>query len=110
MSQRHVDLLMEAVNTDIYHVTYLCNKIMIVCSDKCSISPMYDVFANPKYTMKDCAALKKVIQSNIDSNLDDDCPEIGMYTFYSTTFYVKGMSRKEWANTILAPLALALED
>ena len=65
---------------------------------------------NPKYNMKDYEALKQLIQNNIDSNLYDTCPEGEVYTFWSTTFYQQGMSRKEWAETILAPLALELPD
>jgi hypothetical protein len=101
---------MEAVNTDIYCMEYLCNKIRIICAEKGSISSMYDMFHNPNYNMNDYEVITKMIQNNIDSNLNDDCLEGELYTFYSTTFHAQGMSRKEWAETILAPLALELPD
>ena len=108
MSQRHVDLLMEAVNIDIYSTEYLCNKIRIICAERGTISSMYDPFHNPNYNMNDYEVMTKMIQNNIDSNLDYEDEDVN--TFYNTTFYEEGMSRKEWAETILAPLALKLED
>jgi hypothetical protein len=107
MSQKHVDLLMEAVNLDCRGMEYLCNKIMIIASDVPK-AEYYNQFRNTKYSEKDYEALKKLINDNINDNLensDEDCN-----TFYNTTFYYNNFTRKEWAETILAPLALELEE
>jgi len=102
MSQRHVDLLMEAVtlNTD---DKYLCNRIGYICG-------MYLVrdLHNTKYNENDYNVLTEVIQQNIEDNLD--CFDEEINTFGNTTFYSQRMTRKQWAKEVLAPLALALEE
>ena len=105
MSNKHVELLMEAValNTD---DRYLCNRIGYICG-------RYFVqdLRNTRYNKDDFKVLTSAIQKNIDENLveglDADYED---YTFGDTTFYEQGMTRKEWAETILAPLALELEE
>ncbi len=106
MSQKHVDLLMEAVALNTRD-QYLCNRIGYI-TGHFGIFPEY----NEKYNEYDYQVLTQAIQKNINENLDaelsvEDSEE---YTYESTTFYEQGMTRKEWAETILAPLALALEE
>ena len=40
-------------------------------------------------------------------NIKNDDDE---FTYFETKFYLDGMTRKEWAETILAPLFLAIEE
>jgi hypothetical protein len=104
MSQKHVDLLMEAValNTD---DRFLCNRIGYITGYHLTS------LRNRKYNSDDYHKLKKVIQENINSNLDGSWwnAEEGA-VFESTTFYQQGMTREQWAKEILAPLALELEE
>jgi hypothetical protein len=106
MSQKHVNLLMEAVslNTD---DKYLCNRIGYICG-------MYLVrdLHSEIYSEEDYQALTQAIQKNINENLVDELSveDSDEHTFESTTFYEQGMTREQWAKDVLAPLALALEE
>lgn len=106
MSKKHVELLMEAValNTD---DRYLCNRIGYVCG----VYLVRDL-QSEMYSEDDYKTLTQVIQKNINENLVDELSveDSEEYTYESTTFYEQGMTRKEWAETFLAPLALELEE
>jgi hypothetical protein len=105
MSQKHVNLLMEAValNTD---DKYLCNRIGYITGWF-----FYPALRNTKYGEDDYVALTEVIQLNIMSNLSSNYDEFcGEQTYESTTFYEQEMTREQWAKEILAPLALELSD
>lgn len=96
MSQRHMDLLMEAVSFMNENNNYLCNCLSLVTKDVDDST---------------CQDLKQLIMNNINTNLkeDEEVDYVGQ-VFESSVFHARGMSRKEWANTILAPLALELPD
>lgn len=99
MSQRHVDLLMEAVNRRNQDDEFICISLDNIVS--VSDTEFCNTFVD----------LKRLIMSNINSNLKEgEEVDNNIQVFDSTTFYVQGMSRKEWAEIILAPLALQLPD
>lgn len=104
MSQKHVDLMMEAValNTDdqyLNSIGYICGVYLV------------QELQSEMYSEGDYQVLTKDIQKNIDENLMEgfDVENVDC-TFERTTFYEQGMMREQWAKTILAPLALELPD
>ncbi len=104
MTQKHVDLLMEAVNVN-EEYKYLCNRIGYITGWY-----YYPLLRNTKYNEDDYIVLTEAIKRNIMSNLSDGSDKAEEHTYISTTFYEQGMTRKEWAETILAPLALEIEE
>jgi hypothetical protein len=105
MSQKHVDLLMEAVALEDYD-RYLCNRIGCI-TGHFGIFPEY----NENYNEEDYQILTQSIQKNINENLGECFLDEGEdQTYESTTFYEQGMTREQWAKEILAPLALEIEE
>ena len=66
------------------------------------------------YSVNDYEVCVKVISKNIAENFyhNEAIWVEGQYlpTYTETTYFVKGMTRKEWAETILAPLFLDIEE
>jgi len=95
MSQKHVDLLMNSLKVEDELSKYLCDKIHFTCVD----------------TRKTRVDLLEIINKWLEKNggYDPTC-EYVKYSFeYTPLFNEEGMTREEWAETILAPLALELE-
>lgn len=106
MTQKHVDLLMEAVNLE-HEDYFLCNRIEFITG----IYLTHPNLIDNSYTKEEGGALTSMIQKNIDSNFFSSEFKAGCGNTYSTTtFSQAGMTRKEWAETILAPLALELPE
>jgi len=110
MSQRHVNLLMEAVNIPESESEFLCDRIRFITGFfRCA---SYDEYRNKTYTIKHGDALVRVIQDWLDDNggYDDNLDSWVGYSFEITPLYEVGCTREQWAKEILAPLALALEE
>lgn len=109
MTQRHVDLLMKAVNLKEYD-QYLCDQYL--CNRIGYITGYYTVreLRDYKYNEIDFRKCTDVIAQNIRENSVPINGDEDAETFYATIFYEQGMTRKEWAETILAPLFLAIEE
>jgi len=110
MSKKHVELLMEAVNIPESESEYLCDRIRFITGFfNCGA---YDEYLNSNYTVKQGEALVRMIQDWLDANdgYEHDLDSWVGYSFELTPLYKDGCTRKEWAETILAPLALELPD
>jgi hypothetical protein len=111
MTQKHVELLMKAVNISYTKSEFLCDRIRFITGFfNCG---MYDKYLDSSFTVKQGEALVRMIQKWLDNNggYDSDVESFVKYSFEFTPLYnEQGITRKEWAETILAPLALEIEE
>jgi len=94
MSKKHVELLMSSLKVSDDHSKYLCDKIQFTCVDtRKTRDELLDLIAN-------------WLEGNGGYYPNE---EFVKYSFEFTPLYTEeGMTRKEWAETILSPLALEL--
>lgn len=99
MSEKHVDLLLKAIAVPESCSIYLCDRIRFVTGD------LNDF---PEYTEQDFhniyhsygKDLCNLIKENINYK----------FSFDDTQYARDGMTREEWVETILVPLAIALPE
>ena len=99
MTQKHVDLLLKAIAVPEHYSPYLCDRIRFITGDFNDYKKLLDRkldcrLFNHGYDL--CALIKTNI--NYEFSFDD------------TQYAEDGMTREEWVETILAPLALALPE
>jgi hypothetical protein len=107
MSQKHVELLMEAVALKGTRDYFLCNRIGYITGYFGSRNPL---LRNTKYNEDDYLVLTRLLAKSIEDNEVYCTEDSGACTYESTTFYEQGMTRGQWAETVLAPLALEIEE
>lgn len=93
MTQYHADLLAEAVNSN-YNSRYICDKLNFVTDYEGGCDSVIDL-------------INKWLKENGGYHPDDGYVK---YSFDYTQYAKDGMTREEWVETILAPLALALPE
>jgi len=92
MTQRHVEIFNEALESDISK--YICDRINCLDIDDYEVADQ-------------CINLIEMWLDDNNGYTDD--PYI-RYSFDYTQYAKNGMTRKEWVETILVPLALALPE
>lgn len=109
MSQKHVELLMEAINIPESESEFLCDRIRFITG---FFRGDYDEYRNNTYTIKHGDALVRMIQDWLDDNggYDDNLDSWVGYSFEITPLYQEGCTREQWVKEVLAPLALEIED
>ncbi len=100
MSQRHVDLLMKAVEVPESWSEYLCDRIGAVVG-------YYNDYTCLMYKDKEFGG-----KDNLMWNLRDMITKNikGKFSFDETPYAKEGMTREQWAREVLAPLALEIEE
>lgn len=98
MTQKHVDLLKKAMAVPTSYSEFLCDRIGYVTGYYDDYTELYaeefDVVAFPYGD-----DLKNLIKEDLG------CSAFG---FENSTYYEEGMTREEWVETILIPLAINL--
>jgi hypothetical protein len=100
MSQKHVELLMKAIEVPESLSVYLCDRIGAVVGYYHEYE--YIVYKDKEFGGKDDLfwSLRDMITKNIK----------GKFSFDETPYAKEGMTREQWAKEILAPLALELKE
>lgn len=98
MSEKHVDLLLKAIAVPESCSIYLCDRIRFVTEDLKD----FPEYVDPNFFCKlsqHGEELRDLINRNINYQ----------FSFDDTQMARKGMTREEWVETILVPLALELK-
>ncbi len=98
MTQKHVDLLLKAIAVPESCSIYLCDRL----DDVVGYQPMFSKHVDEEFKGKLSllAELKVMIRKNINYE----------FSFDDTPYAKDGMTREEWVETILVPLALELPE
>ena len=98
MTQKHVDLLLKAIAVPETCSPYLCDRL----EDVVGYQPMFSkhVDEEVKGELNLMFDLKRLIKENINHK----------FSFDDTQMARDGMTREEWVETILVPLALELPE
>ena len=99
MTQKHVELLLKAIAVPESCSEFLCDRIGFI-SGKYKDYPELIEDEYHYCTTEYCQDLCTMIRRNIDHE----------FSFDLTQMARDGMSREEWVETILVPLALALPE
>ncbi len=95
MTQKHVDLLLKAIAVPQYYSEFLCDRIGFVSGKYKDYSELIqEGFEDTE------ESLCRMVRENIDHE----------FSFDLTQMARDGMTREEWVETILVPLALALPE
>ena len=99
MTQKHVELLLKAIAVPESYSEFLCDRIGFV-SGKYKDYP--ELIEDEYHYCKTghCVDLTMMIRENINYE----------FSFDLTQYAIDGMSREEWVETILVPLALELPE
>ena len=99
MTQKHVDLLLKAIAVPESYSEFLCDRISFIAGRWDEYPELVEgeyYYLTHNYEKDLC----NLIKANIDYK----------FSFDSTQYAKDGMTREEWVETILAPLALALPE
>lgn len=99
MSEKHVDLLLKAIAVPESYSEFLCDRISFISGR----FEDYPELIEDEYhycTTGYCQDLRHMLRQNIDHE----------FSFDETQMARDGMTREEWVETILVPLALQLPE
>ena len=99
MTQKHVDLLLKAIAVPEHYSIYLCDRISFTTGNFKDYEKLIDSdFDYQKFNHGE--DLCELIKENINYK----------FSFDDTQYAKDGMTREEWVETILVPLALQLPE
>lgn len=96
MTQKHVNLLLKALAVPESCSIYLCDRIRFVTG-------YYPDEIDQEYIEEECCPEGEDLVQMIRENIDNE------FSFDASFYARDGMTRAEWVETILVPLALKLE-